>query len=82
VDFQTLNEIAYSRYLRFSLFQRKLLINKEVKMLLKDFIKQLNKLDQDVEIRFGLSNDNYSEPIIECTEDTDTLEFYYRIVGK
>ena len=51
-------------------------------MLLKDFIKQLNKLDQDVEIRFGLSNDNYSEPIIDCTEDTDTLEFYYRIVGK
>lgn len=51
-------------------------------MLLKDFIKQLNKLDQDVEIRFGLSNDNYSEPIIECAEDTNTLEFYYRIVGE
>ena len=50
-------------------------------MLLKDFIKELQQLDGDVEIRFGLSNSEWCEPTIEPTEDTDTQEYYYRIIG-
>lgn len=50
-------------------------------MLLKDFIEQLQLLDKNVEIKFGLSNSEYTEPNIECAEDTDTFEYYYRIVG-
>lgn len=51
-------------------------------MLLKDFIKQLQQLDDDIEIKFGLCNDEYTEPTIEPTENTNTFEYYYRIVGK
>lgn len=51
-------------------------------MLLKDFINELQQLDGDIEIRLGLENSEWCEPAIEPTEDVDTQEYYYRIVGE
>lgn len=51
-------------------------------MKTKDFIKLLQELDGDIEIYVGLYNDEYANPDIEPTEDNDTGEYYYRIVGK
>ena len=50
-------------------------------MRLAEFITQLQMLDGEIEVKFGLSNDHYTDPMIIPTEDTDTLEYYYRIVG-
>lgn len=52
-------------------------------MKLRDYIIDLIiNYDFDTEIRFGLPNSEWCEPTIEPTEDTDTGEYYYRIVGK
>ena len=52
-------------------------------MKLKDYIIDLiTNYDFETEIKFGLNNDELCEPDIEPTEDTDTGEYYYRIVGE
>lgn len=51
-------------------------------MLISEFIKELQQLDGDIEIRYGMSCSEWAEPKIEPTEDVDDGEYYYRIVGK
>lgn len=56
---------------------------KEVKiMLLKDFIKILQMLDDTMQIKYGNSNSELHEPLIEAAEAHDTGEYYYKIVGR
>ena len=51
-------------------------------MLLKEFIEILQLLNGTVKIKYGGANSEWYEPVIEPTEDVDTGEYYYRIVGK
>lgn len=51
-------------------------------MLLKDFIKILQMLDGTMEIKYGASNSELYEPLIEAAEAHDTGKYYYKIVSR
>lgn len=51
-------------------------------MLLRDFIKILQMLDDTMEIKYGGSNSELCEPLIEAAEANDTGKYYYKIVGR
>ena len=51
-------------------------------MLLRDFIKILQMLDDTMEIKYDTSNSELYEPLIEVAEAKDTGKYYYKIVGR
>lgn len=51
-------------------------------MLLKDFMKILQMLDDTIEIKYGASNSEVYDPLIEVAEASDTGKYYYKIVGR
>ena len=51
-------------------------------MLLRDFIKILQMLDDTVEIKYGNSNSELYDPLIEAASANDTGEYYYKIVSR
>ena len=51
-------------------------------MLLKDFIRILQMLDDTMEIKYSSSNSELHDPLIEAAEASDTEKYYYKIVGR
>lgn len=51
-------------------------------MLVRDFIKILQILDDTMEIKYSRSNSELYEPLIEAAEANDTGKYYYKIVGR
>lgn len=51
-------------------------------MLLKDFIKILQMLDDTMEIKYGSSNSELHDPLIEVAEANNTGKYYYKIVSR
>ena len=51
-------------------------------MLLKNFIKILQILDDTLEIKYSSSNSELHDPLIEVAEASDTGKYYYKIVSR
>lgn len=51
-------------------------------MLLRDFMKILQMLDDTMEIKYSSSNSELHDPLIEVAEAKDTGKYYYKIISR